>query len=128
MKKPFKIYFKPDLLFVILLILLAVLTVLGTALQSLWLLLLAVPVAVFSVCRVLSGNLAARAKENQIAKKIVLFIPTKAKKLYRRLFPDKTHSFASCPVCSARLRFPKKSGSFYLTCPRCQTRFPVNIK
>ncbi len=128
MKKPFKIYFKPDLLFILLLILLTVLTVLGAVLQNFWLLLLAVPIAVFSVYRVLSGNLAARAKENQITKKIVLYIPLKLKKLFRRLFPDKSHGFASCPACSARLRFPKKQGDFHLTCPRCKTRFPVHIK
>ena len=128
MKKPFKIYFKPDLLFAVLLILLTVLTVLGAVLQSLWLLLLAVPLAVFSIYRVLSGNLAARARENQITKRILFFVPLEIKKLYFCLFPDKSHGFAFCPTCSARLRFPKTRGSFYLTCPRCQTRFPVNMK
>ena len=128
MKREFKIYFHPDLLFVLLLILLTVLTVLGAVLQSLWLLLCALPVAAFSVYRVLSANLAARAKENRVTKRIVLFLPLKIKALCRRLFPDRRHGFATCPACAARLRFPKKSGGFYLTCPRCETRFPVQMK
>ena len=111
MKKPFKIYFKPDLLFVLLLVLLILLTVLGAVFGRLWILLLALPPAAFSVFRVLSGNLAARARENQITKRIVLFIPLKIKRLFCRLFPDRRHAFASCPACTARLRFPKTSGS-----------------
>ena len=128
MKKPLKIYFKPDLLFIILLSLLVVLTVFGAVFTNIWLLLLALPFAAFSVYRVLSSNLAARAKENEITVAVVLFLPRLALRLWRRLFPDRRHGFAACPACSARLRFKKRSGDFYLTCPRCQTRFPVHIK
>ena len=129
MKKGFKIYFKPDLLFVVSLFCLLVLTVLGAALGSVWLLLLALPLAAFTVFRVLSRNLAARAKENEIASRILLYLPRMCVKLYRRLFPDRHHAFASCPACDARLRFQRvKKGSFHLTCPRCKTRFPVHVK
>lgn len=128
MKKPFKIYFSPDFLFVFLLILLVLFTVLGAVFESLWLLLVATALAAFSVYRVLSGNLAARAKENAVAKAVILFIPRAVLRLLRRLFPDRRHAFVSCPRCGARLRFLKTKGDFFITCPRCSARFPVKTK
>lgn len=127
MKKPFEIYFKPDFLFAALLVLLALFTALGAVFRSLWLLFFALLFAVLAVFRILSRNLAARAKENEWAKRILLFVPRAVAVLFRRLFPAR-HAFATCPHCSARLRFPRQKGTLLLTCPRCQTRFPTTIK
>lgn len=127
MKKPWHVYFSPDLLFVFLLLLLIALTVLGAVFHSIWLLLAALAVAAFSVFRVFSKNLAARTKENEVFSRILLAPVRGARRLLRRLFPDRRHVFVRCPSCSAKLRFKKVRGSFAVTCPRCQTRFPVKI-
>ena len=125
--KPFNIYFKPDFLFLLFLLLLALFTVLGAIFTSIWLMLFAVGFAALCIFRVFSRNLAARAKENEWAKRVFLFVPLAVSRSLRR-FSNRRHSFAVCPSCGARLRFPKTAGSFFVRCPRCQTKFPIHIK
>lgn len=127
MKRPFGIFFKVDAFSVFLLGLLLILTVLSAMFKSLWLVLFGLIVAAYSLFRVISGSLSARKRENDIFL-AVIFAPVRlARHLFRKLFPDKTHIFVRCPVCTANLRLKKVAGDHTVRCPSCATRFPVHM-
>lgn len=127
MKKPFGLFLKADALFAFLLILLLSLTALSAILESLALVLVGLLVVALLLFRILSGNTAARARENELFCRVA-FTPVRiTRRLWRKLFADKTHVFTRCPVCTAKLRLKKTPGHFTVTCPACATRFPVHI-
>ena len=128
MKAPRKIYFVPDALFVLLLFLLLLFAVLGAILESFILIGVACLVAAYATFRVLSHDIAARRRENELFLRVVLAPVRGVKRLFSRLFPDRRHVYAACPTCGARLRLKKQSGAFTVTCPACGTRFPIHME
>ncbi len=81
----------------------------------------------YSLYRVLSKNLSARAEENRrylaisgnIKKKTLLFI--------NRFKFHKTHRYRTCPNCKTALRLPKKIGTMTVNCPVCHHTFQATI-
>ena len=136
MKKRWRIYFTPDFLFVFALAVLMLLVAFGAITLLLcgvrvWnalALLCALPLAAWLVFRVLSHNLPARAKENQVFC-FAFFAPVRfVRKLLRKMFPDRKHVRAHCPSCGAGLRLMNEKGDFMVTCPKCGARFPIHIR
>jgi hypothetical protein len=128
MKKTTRIYFVPDFLFVFVLAAFVLLLVLGAVLQSIWLLLCAVPLAAYELFRIFSRNYPARARENQVFCN-AFFAPYRTlRRLWRKIFPDRRHVKMHCPSCEAPLRLAKRAGDFTVTCPRCGTRFPIHMR
>lgn len=104
----------------------------GTALIGLrivgWVLYLcAVGLLVWSICRFLSRNVAARQRENATWLKLRNRLNPFHRRVNRPADTD-THVFRACPDCRAVLRLPRKMGKHTVRCPRCGKSFTVNIK
>ena len=109
---------RPDGLSLFLLGLFWLFLVLGGCLRSLVLLLLcALPVGAL-VFRLFAPS-PRRKKENEV---FLWILRTPARLLARRRYV-----FMSCPLCGARLRFPRKAGAHRAHCPACDGRFPITI-
>lgn len=83
---------------------------------------------VYMFFRVLSRNLAARRRENQIflslfARSKNFFVLQKNKIKDRKYFV-----YRKCPSCKANLRLPKKKGEHTVRCPKCSNRFEVRVR
>lgn len=84
-------------------------------------------IAVYIAFRMMSKNLARRQAEN---KKFILIINQGKghwKQLVMRIKEIKTHRYRRCPQCKIMLRFPRKTGSHKVVCPRCKQRLSVKI-
>ncbi len=85
-------------------------------------------VLVYMFFRVLSRNLAARRRENQIFLSVFarvknFFVLQKNKIKDRKYF-----IYRKCPSCKANLRLPKKKGEHTVKCPKCSNRFEVRVR
>lgn len=71
--------------------------------------------------RMLSKNMAARQKENNIFKKITNFIFKPFENLKRNI-KDKEHVYKKCPKCKTvlKLPLPSKRGIQKAKCPKCK--------
>lgn len=77
--------------------------------------------------RVLSRNIEARRKENNLFNEKINFIKRK-KDLYEQRKNDKCHVYKKCPFCKAILRLPHRIGEHTTVCPRCNKEFKVKVK
>lgn len=80
------------------------------------------------IFRLLSRNITARRRENEIFmgfwRKIKnWFVLQKNKWRDRKYF-----IYRSCPHCRATLRLPKRSGEHTVKCPKCSGRFDVKVR
>lgn len=78
-----------------------------------------------TVFRILSKNLPKRRAENE---KFLAFIT----KLFpnfelnvKRVREGRGYKFHKCKKCGSILRFPKKKGTFNVTCPKCGNQFLI---
>lgn len=91
---------------------------------------LSVGAMVWSVCRFLSRNIAARQRENAAW----LGFLSKVKfpfcncKRTPRPADTETHVFRACPACRSVLRLPRQAGKHTVRCPRCGKSFRVRIR
>lgn len=71
--------------------------------------------------RMLSKNITARQKENNIFKKITNFIFKPFENLKRNI-KDKEHVYKKCPKCKTvlKLPLPSKKGIQKAKCPKCK--------
>ena len=92
---------------------------LGGILQSVWLLLVGLPLAAFCIFRLCSSNRPMRKKEN------ALFLSLLGRG--KRGNKPKDKNICTCPHCGARLGVEKRTGHFTVTCPRCNTRFSAHF-
>jgi len=78
---------------------------------------------VWTMFRMLSRNITARRRENEIL--MGWWKPVKKWfKLQKNKFRDrKTHVYFACPKCKNNLRVPKGKGEITVTCPVCKERF-----
>lgn len=81
---------------------------------------------IYSIYRVLSKNIAVRAKENQ---DYLIFIG-KIKKNFAlskdKFNQRKMHKFVKCKQCKKTLRLPRHKGKIKVTCPHCGNEFIIN--
>lgn len=81
----------------------------------------------FALCffRILSRNITARARENEMF--LAKWNPLKEKLLgLLSLSPaggDANHRFYRCPGCKSKLRVPRGRGKITITCPHCHAEF-----
>lgn len=78
-------------------------------------------IAIIVLFRMLSKNIKARQKENNILKKIISFI-TKPFTNIKRNINDKDHVYKRCPKCKTvlKLPLPSKKGFNKAKCPKCK--------
>lgn len=80
-----------------------------------------IPVA-WTLYRMLSRNIAARRRENEIIKEIKAYL-----KLFINRFRDrKTHVYFKCLSCKATLRLPRGKGDVSVTCPKCKAKMRMH--
>jgi len=80
----------------------------------------------FAFYRVLSRNVWARARENQLLTKFITQIK-KQKSIRRQRKADYTHIYKKCPRCHAVLRLPRRKGKHTTVCPKCSKEFKVHV-
>ena len=80
-----------------------------------------IPVA-WTLYRMLSRNIDARRRENEIIKEIKAYL-----KLFINRFRDrKTHVYFKCLSCKATLRLPRGKGDVSVTCPKCKAKMRMH--
>jgi uncharacterized C2H2 Zn-finger protein len=85
-------------------------------------------VLVLMMYRSLSRNIYKRQIENQTFLKLWNPIKSTFSLLGKKLRDIKTHRYHKCPNCKVVLRLPRKKGKHTVKCPRCQTKFQVNVR
>lgn len=83
---------------------------------------------VWSVCRFMSRNIAARQRENAAWLRFWNKLKTPFRKRAPRPADTDTHVFRACPSCRSVLRLPRQAGRHSVRCPRCGKSFRVRIK
>ena len=77
--------------------------------------------------RMLSRNLSARRRENDIYLALTA-APRRFLRAGGRIHGDKTHRYFKCPNCGQQLRVPRVSGTLKITCRACGAVFEEKIK
>ena len=80
-----------------------------------------VPVA-WTLYRMLSRNIVARRRENQVIAEIKAF----AKLCINRIRDRRTHVYFKCLSCKTTLRLPRNKGDVSVTCPKCQAKMRMH--
>ncbi len=93
----------------------------GSGYLSMFLLILAMVLFLWSIWRAFSSQLYYRKRENEQFLTSPLYTETRG--AYDRFSQRKTHSFYRCPGCKRWLRVPKGAGMIAITCPECGTKF-----
>ncbi len=88
---------------------------------------LSATVLIYWIFRIMSRNIHARQKENQVFLRVYTPIGAWFKLQIDRIKEIKTHRYRKCKYCRAVLRLPKKKGKHTVRCPKCGERFEVNI-
>lgn len=91
---------------------------------------LSVGAMVWSVCRFLSRNIAARQCENAAWVGFLSKVKSPFCNCKRTPRPadTETHVFRACPACRSVLRLPRQAGKHTVRCPRCGKSFRVRIR
>ena len=99
-----------------------VLTLLGNILRFRLLIIIGEIIFFYSAFRFISGNHAARYRENnkylEISQKIRLQYNQRKKRL-----SDKRNNYFKCPKCKTYLSVPKGAGKVCIVCRRCNHQF-----
>lgn len=112
-----------DVLLWVLLCLVWIFAILGTALTSAWLLAVGAAFALLFGARFFSP---LGWREGMDARALALFRAARVR--LARTFGGrqaKSVHFLRCPACDARLRVRPRVGRFTVRCPRCEARFSV---
>ncbi len=80
----------------------------------------------FAIFRMLSKNISARIKENQIITGWIFKLKNNLSVRKSRK-ADFTHIYKKCPNCKAILRLPRRKGKHKTVCPKCSTEFSVRV-
>ena len=78
---------------------------------------------IYSLFRMMSRNIEARRKENEM----YCFYKSKVVNLFGQRKNEHSqkanYRFYSCPKCKQRVRVPKGRGKIEITCPKCGAKF-----
>ena len=99
--------------------------VLGFFVNVSWLAWVELALVAYAVFRMLSRNLAARARENEAFLRALG--PTRPWLQNPRAAWAELRSYrhVRCTSCKQRIRVPRGKGKLRVTCPRCHTKFEV---
>ena len=117
----------PDSLNQAMLVLALVLLLVNMGLQWWPLALVVSALLVLSIARLMSRNLAARAREN--AKWLRVWGPVRSwwKRQWMRVRDVRHWRYRKCRACGAVLRLPIRRGRHTVVCPRCGKEFAVRV-
>ncbi len=79
------------------------------------------------IFRVLSRNLTARRRENQVFMSFFVRIKNFFVLWKNKIRDRRDFVYKKCPSCKAMLRLPKKEGEHTVKCPKCGNRFGVKV-
>ena len=80
----------------------------------------------YAFFRVLSRNVDARRKENQVFNHLAFKIREK-QNVCRQRRADYNHVYKKCPRCHVVLRLPRRKGKHTTVCPKCNNEFKVYV-
>lgn len=110
------------------LIIILILCVLDIFINNIFLslgLVLAIAILIF---RVISKNVKARRRENNVYLKIISY-PKKKFHLYKDIVKNRDKAlYKRCPKCHQIIKLPLKKGVHMVTCPTCNNKFSVKCK
>lgn len=115
-----------DTLFYVLFAVAAVLVVANMFIGSFVLQLVIDAILIYAFYRVLSRNISARRRENQLLMDVITEVK-KRKNIRRQRKADYTHIYKKCPRCKAVLRLPRRKGKHTTICPKCNKEFNVYV-
>lgn len=115
--------FKTDQLTIALLVAGMVLTFIGDALNLKLLTMITYVIFIAAIYRVMSKNITARQKENQMF--LQYWNPSKnwMSAKYSTLKSSRDYKYFKCPNCKQELRVPRGKGKISVTCNKCSTKF-----
>lgn len=97
------------------------LTARGSLFAVQWLILLII------IFRMLSKNISARRRENEIFERVSYKLKPKFNMIGERLKNIRTKRYRTCPNCKAVSRLPIRRGKHFVKCPKCNIPFKVFI-
>lgn len=114
-----------DQLYIGLLVLYLFLIFVNMFLRSRWLLYGDNLILFIMIFRMLSRNIPKRRRENEAFLRFLSPFRDSTGYRSRQLRELRTHAYHKCPNCRSVLRFPRKAGSFPVTCPKCGKKFHI---
>ena len=90
-----------------------------------WLGWVALALIVYSMFRIQSKNLGARARENEAFLKALGPARPWVQNPRAAWTELRTYKHVKCASCKQRVRVPRGKGKLRVTCPRCKTKFEV---
>lgn len=115
-----------DGLFYVLFALSSVLSIVNCFVRSMWLQFIVYAIIIYAFFRIMSRNIEARRRENQVFNRIKNILTNK-RNIYRQRRADYTHIYKKCPRCHAVLRLPRRKGKHTTVCPKCNKEFKVHV-
>lgn len=85
-------------------------------------------VIVWMFYRVLSKNIWARRRENEVFMKVFRAVKNFFILQKNRIRDFKSYRYVKCTHCKAVLRLPKRKGEHPVICPRCKKRFTAKVR
>lgn len=80
-------------------------------------------ILIISFFRMLSKNISARRKENELFLKVYRPVKSFFKTRIIRFKQRKQYRFFRCPTCKTTVRVPKLGKKISITCPHCGNKF-----
>lgn len=116
----------PDGLFYVIFGVSAILSVANCFIRSFVLQTVVYALVIYAFFRVMSRNIEARRRENQIFNNFKIKITNK-RNVIRQRKADYNHVYKKCPRCHAVLRLPRRKGKHTTVCPKCNNKFRVYV-
>ncbi len=116
----------PDKLFFLLFGIAAFLGLSNCFFNNLYLQLVVYAILIIAFLRMISKNITARRKENDLIFGMIDRIKQKNATANQRR-ADYMHIYKKCPNCKAVLRLPRRKGKHTTVCPKCQHKFNVRV-
>ncbi len=115
-----------DGLFYLLFAVASTLSIVNCFVRSFWLQIIVYTMVIYAFFRVMSRNVEARRRENEIFNKYkTKWIKRCNTRRQRRA--DYNHVYKKCPRCHAVLRLPRRKGKHTTVCPKCNKAFKVYV-
>lgn len=102
-----------------------VLVVVNIFVRAGWLGWVALALIAYSIFRIQSKNLGARAQENAAFLKALGPARPWVQNPKRAFAEAKEYKHVKCSSCGQRVRVPRGKGKLRVTCPKCKTKFEV---
>ena len=85
-------------------------------------------VGLWAVFRIFSYNLPARRQENRLFLLVRGRIGKWFTLQYLRIRDRHSSAYRTCPECRAVMRLKRRRGEHTVVCPRCDSKFDINIR